>query len=238
MNCINLFIIYPSMLSVLILLISRCSGSPHWFSESISPLSETDDVVHNVFFQHTMHEVLWRHSYRTIQNLYQELSLFVQILLRVLFDLVILACQLDVIHHFGSSYCYNNMYLLPVDVICYSLAAICVFAFYMVQKIDTCKSTIVIVFNIILNIPYSKLGIVMCIWNDKNTIHEYLYCLCACIYRCTRLPDISVVLLCMHRCTACIYVYNVLMMYMYFVFVFWYTYNFRYMYWISGYLYY
>ena len=170
------------------------------------------------FFQHTMHEVLWRHSYRTIQNLYQELSLFVQILLRVSFDLVILACQLDVIHHFGSSYCYNNMYLLPVDVICYSLAAICVFTFYMVQKIDTCKSTIVIVFNIILNIPYSKLGIVMCIWNDKNTIHEYLYCLCACIYRCTRLPDISVVLLCMHRCTACIYVYNVLMMYMYFVF--------------------
>ena len=43
------------MLSVLILLIShsviRCSGSQHctWFSESISPLSETDDVVNNVF---------------------------------------------------------------------------------------------------------------------------------------------------------------------------------------------
>ena len=31
-----------------------------WFSESISPLSETDDVVHNVFLstQMTMHEVL------------------------------------------------------------------------------------------------------------------------------------------------------------------------------------
>ena len=27
----------------------RCSGSPHSFSESKSPLSETDDVVHNVF---------------------------------------------------------------------------------------------------------------------------------------------------------------------------------------------
>ena len=26
----------------------RCSGSPHWFSESKSPLSETDDV-HKVF---------------------------------------------------------------------------------------------------------------------------------------------------------------------------------------------
>ena len=41
------------MLSLLILLTSqsviRCSGSPLWFSESISPLSETDDVVHNVF---------------------------------------------------------------------------------------------------------------------------------------------------------------------------------------------
>ena len=50
---LSTFIIYPSMLSVLILLISqsviRFSGSPHWFSESISPLSETDDVVHNVF---------------------------------------------------------------------------------------------------------------------------------------------------------------------------------------------
>ena len=31
--------------------------------------------------------------------------------LRVSFDLVIRACQLDVIWHFGSSYCYNNIYL-------------------------------------------------------------------------------------------------------------------------------
>ena len=28
------------------------------------------------FSQYTMHEVLWRHSYRTIQNLYQVLTLF------------------------------------------------------------------------------------------------------------------------------------------------------------------
>ena len=30
----------------------------------------------------------------------------------VSFDLVIRACQLDVIRHFGSSYCYNNIYIL------------------------------------------------------------------------------------------------------------------------------
>ena len=50
---INRFIINPSLLSLLILLTSQsvilCSGSPHWFAESISPLSETDEVVHNVF---------------------------------------------------------------------------------------------------------------------------------------------------------------------------------------------
>ena len=47
-----------------------------WFSESISRLSETDDVVHNVFLNTHVHEVLWRHSYRTVINLYQVLSLF------------------------------------------------------------------------------------------------------------------------------------------------------------------
>ena len=31
--------------------------------------------------------------------------------LRVSFDLVICACQLDVIRHFGSSYCYNKIYI-------------------------------------------------------------------------------------------------------------------------------
>ena len=31
--------------------------------------------------------------------------------LRVSFDLMIRACQLDVIRHFRSSYCYNNIYL-------------------------------------------------------------------------------------------------------------------------------
>ena len=31
--------------------------------------------------------------------------------LRVLFDLVIRACQLDMIRHFGSSYCYDNIYV-------------------------------------------------------------------------------------------------------------------------------
>ena len=39
------------------------------FSESISPLSETDDVVFLNISQYTMHEVLRRHSY----NLYQVL---------------------------------------------------------------------------------------------------------------------------------------------------------------------
>ena len=43
----------------------RYSGSPLWFSESISPLSETDDIVHNVFLN--TQEVLWPHSYRTVQ---------------------------------------------------------------------------------------------------------------------------------------------------------------------------
>ena len=48
-SVISLPIIYPSILSLLILLISQsviqCSGSPHCGL----PLSETDDVVHNVF---------------------------------------------------------------------------------------------------------------------------------------------------------------------------------------------
>ena len=47
-----------------------------WLSESISPLSETDDVVHNVFLN-------------------------TQCMIR--------ACQLDVIRHFGSNYCYNDI---------------------------------------------------------------------------------------------------------------------------------
>ena len=46
------FIIYPSIFSVVFISQSViwCYGSLHCgFSESISPLSETDDIVHNVF---------------------------------------------------------------------------------------------------------------------------------------------------------------------------------------------
>ena len=51
------FIIYPSMLSVLILLISKSvirllRITTLWFSESISALSKTDDIAHNVFPKH------------------------------------------------------------------------------------------------------------------------------------------------------------------------------------------
>ena len=74
------YIIYQSILSVLIVMILqsviRCSGSPHLFSESKSPLSETDDVVHNVFINTQGMRNLWRHSYCIVQNLHQVLYLF------------------------------------------------------------------------------------------------------------------------------------------------------------------
>ena len=43
--------------------------------------------------------------------------------IRVSFDLVIRAYQLDVIRHFGSSYCYNNIYL-----------SACLFVFLIILK--------------------------------------------------------------------------------------------------------
>ena len=39
-------------------------------SESLSPLSETDDVVHNIFSQYTIHEVLQHHSHGTNHTKY------------------------------------------------------------------------------------------------------------------------------------------------------------------------
>ena len=75
------FIIYLSMLSLLILLISqsviRCSGSPQcgFLNPYITPLWNWWRST-QCFSQYTMHEVLWRHSYRTVQNLYKALYLF------------------------------------------------------------------------------------------------------------------------------------------------------------------
>ena len=66
------FIIYPSMLSVLILLISQsviwCSRLPH--CGFLTPQHPLWNWWHNTqfFSQCTMHEVLWCHSYRTVQN--------------------------------------------------------------------------------------------------------------------------------------------------------------------------
>ena len=46
-----------------------------WFSESISPLSETDDVVHNVFLNTNAWGIVTS-SYHTIQNMYHIIYLF------------------------------------------------------------------------------------------------------------------------------------------------------------------
>ena len=46
-----------------------------WFSESVSPLSETDDVS-TQFFSLQRHEELWRCSYHTVQNMYHVIYLF------------------------------------------------------------------------------------------------------------------------------------------------------------------
>ena len=72
---IKTLIIYPPILSVLILLNSqsviRCS-SYHTvvFWIHITPLWNWWHST-QCFSQYTMHEVLWRHSYHRVQNLYQ-----------------------------------------------------------------------------------------------------------------------------------------------------------------------
>ena len=83
-----------------------------WFSESISPLSETDDEVHNMSM-HNAWGIVKSFKLHSTKSVPINLSLSkwnLQILLLNINASVICACQVDAIRHLESSYCYNNNY--------------------------------------------------------------------------------------------------------------------------------
>ena len=63
--------------------------------------------VYNIHYNNKLHDPKCRITSRWQARITRSNST-----LRVSFHLVIRACQLDVIRHFGSSYCYNSIYLL------------------------------------------------------------------------------------------------------------------------------